>query len=297
MVKAVFIQSSHSEYDDRPGAAYHFPKSVYLSRVEQTVGDWVIFFEGRRGGGRGYYAVQRVSHIEDDQVDPSRAYAVLDQASELSFENNVPRWREDDRPYETGLPRSRGSNTSAVRLISETDFARIIGDGLAAGEEPDALPRTDDSLSPSGFEEGLEIFVHKRASRASVLSQRAFRDRSFARQVKRAYSGRCSISGLELRNGGGRPEVEAAHIIPVAENGPDTVRNGLALSGTVHWMFDRGLLSISDNHEILVARNTVERSTLERLIVPDRRLILPKDPSAGPHPAYIKWHRDNVFKG
>ena len=46
---------------------------------------------------------------------------------------------------------------------------------------------------------------------------------------------RCAVSGLRLIKGGRRPEVLAAHIMP--DNGPDTVRNGIALSGTVHWLF------------------------------------------------------------
>jgi putative restriction endonuclease len=54
-----------------------------------------------------------------------------------------------------------------------------------------------------------------------------------------------------LINGKGRPEVEAAHIMPVEENGPVSVQNGIALSGTVHWMFDRGLLSMDDDYTIL----------------------------------------------
>lgn len=296
MVKAVFIQSSHSLYDDQPGRAYHFPKRQYLGRVEQTVGDWVIFYAGRRGGNLGYHAVQKVLQVIDDPKDDSQAYALLDPGSELSFENYVPRWRSDLGPYETGLPRSRGSNTSAVRLISDSDFSKIIAEGLAARMEPDTLPRSGEGLQ-QGFSDDPEPFLHTGSSRAILLSQRAFRDRSFARQVKHAYAGRCSISGLELRNGGGRPEVEAAHIIPVSENGPDTVRNGIALSGTVHWMFDRGLLSISDSNEILVAQDAVEDRVLERLIVPDRRLLLPDNPVFQPHPSYLKWHRDNVFKG
>lgn len=297
MTKAVFIQSSHSNYKDLPGKVYHFPKRSYLSRVEKTVGDWVIFFEGRRGGGRGYHAVQRVLRIEDDPADPSHAYAILDQGSELSFENDVPRWRADDTPYETGLPRSRGSNTSAVRLISDTDFAQIIEAGLAARSEPDSLPRTDEISFMEGFSDDAEPFVHAVTSREAILTQRAYRDRSFARQVKHAYAGRCCISGLELRNGGGRPEVEAAHILPVSEAGPDTVRNGLALSGTVHWMFDRGLISVGEQYEILIAKDSIADETSQRLITGDKRLLLPNRRELFPHHGYLKWHRDNVFKG
>ena len=64
-----------------------------------------------------------------------------------------------------------------------------------------------------------------------------------------------ALTGLCLINRHGRPEVQAAHIKPVTDNGPDSIRNGLALSGTLHWLFDRGLVSIDDDHKILMAKN------------------------------------------
>jgi len=33
-------------------------------------------------------------------------------------------------------------------------------------------------------------------------------------------------------------------------NGPDIVNNGIALSGTTRWMFDRGLIALSDDLNI-----------------------------------------------
>jgi len=47
----------------------------------------------------------------------------------------------------------------------------------------------------------------------------------------------------------------------VEHRGPDSVRNGIALSGTVHWMFDRGLLSIDDDYAMLVARDRLTASS------------------------------------
>ncbi len=292
MVKAVYIASSHSAYKDRPGEWYHFP-NIYLSRVARTVGDWVIFYEGRAGGSRGYYSVQRVERIVPDPEDGSHSYALLDRSTELSFERNVPRTRTNGTPYETGLPASGGNNSSAVRLISDGDFAAIIAEGLRSDPVPDALPREG---RPTGFADlGQEPFLGP--AREMILTSRAFRDQSFARQVRRAYAGRCAMSGLELRNGGGRPEVEAAHILPVEERGPDTVRNGLALSGTIHWMFDRGLVSVDGDDSLLIARGSIAAEVTERLFVPDRRLILPADPTLRPHPAYLDWHRRHRFKG
>lgn len=298
MTKAVFIASSHSGYLDRPGELYHFPNS-YLSRVERTVGDWVIFFAGRRGGSLGYYSVQRVTRIEPDPVTPNHSFAILDRASEISFERNVARLKPDGTPYETGLPLSRGSNTSSVRLISDADFASIVQEGLRADHVPDALPREGALPIAPGLADAATPWEAPALDvvRALVPSNRAFRERSFARQVKRAYGARCAMSGLELRNGGGRPEVEAAHIVPVEAHGPDTVRNGLALSGTLHWMFDRGLLSVDGDGAILTAKGSIAQEVADRLLTADRRLILPGDPQLRPHPAYLQWHREHCFKG
>jgi putative restriction endonuclease len=35
------------------------------------------------------------------------------------------------------------------------------------------------------------------------------------------------------------------------------VQNGLALSGTVHWLFDRHLISLTDDYRLLVSHNKV----------------------------------------
>jgi len=41
MTKAVFITKINSIYDDLPEERYHFPRQ-YLSRVQATMGDWII---------------------------------------------------------------------------------------------------------------------------------------------------------------------------------------------------------------------------------------------------------------
>lgn len=298
MTKAIFIASSHSHYKDRPGEVYHFPKQLYLSRVAQTVGDWVIFYEGRSGGNRGYYAVQRVEKIVDDPTDPSHAYAVLERGTLLDFESYVQRVDATGVPFETGLPPSGGVNASAVRIISDRDFSRIITEGMRERTDAIAIPRTGSHRY--GFSESqvsFDIESDFDSVRERILTSRAFREASFARQVKRAYGAKCAMSGLELRNGGGRPEVEAAHIVPVSENGPDSVQNGLALSGTIHWMFDRGLVSVDENNDILIAKDSVASTVADRLLNEDRKLIIPKAEVLRPHTGYLKWHRAHIFKG
>ncbi|WP_200841053.1 HNH endonuclease [Geminicoccus flavidas] len=62
-------------------------------------------------------------------------------------------------------------------------------------------------------------------------------------------------------------------------HGSNQVRNGIALSGTVHWMFDRGLVSIAPDHSILVAGSGVPEAAL-RWFRPDRRHPPARRPTA-----------------
>jgi putative restriction endonuclease len=109
------------------------------------------------------------------------------------------------------------------------------------------------------------------------------------------YDNTCAMTGLKLINGGGRCEIEAAHIKPVAEDGPDSSRNGIALSRTIHWMFDRHFLSISDSGEILVAKKFVPEQVCG-LLNRDGKIRMPSSPSCQPHPAFLRYHRI-LFKG
>jgi len=62
--------------------------------------------------------------------------------------------------------------------------------------------------------------------------------------------------------------------MPVSNKGPDSVRNGLALSGTIHWMFDRGLVSIDENYRIISTKNRVPEQ-VRQLFNQNGELILP----------------------
>jgi putative restriction endonuclease len=178
-----------------------------------------------------------------------------------------------------------------VRRLPDSDFARIVNLGLP--QDLEQIEATQyDSHQPE-FNEGTQTFERPVLER---LTRRPYRDVAFRRKVRVAYNHRCAMSGLQLRNGGGRPEVQAAHIRPVENHGSDSVRNGLALSGTLHWMFDRGLISVADDCEtILVSHNKVPGDIVNRLLSPTGKLLQPGDPRDAPHPKNLQWHRENVF--
>jgi putative restriction endonuclease len=294
----VFIHRADSIYDDSPAERYQFP-SQYLSRAEGFVGDWIVYYEPSKvPETRGYFAVAKVRQIIPDPGVAGMYIAVIEPGSYLDFVNPVP-FRSPTGLIETGVlnadGRISGRAQSAVRPLSSNDFNRIIQQGLDDTEP--LLPRVDDAGIGSGFQENQMPFqFEQERERVCSLTSRIVRDRIFRKIVLRAYDERCAVTGLKLINGSGRAEAAAAHIRPVEASGPDTVSNGVALSGTAHWMFDRGLISLADNLEILVSRQVNDPDSVRTLINKSGRAIEPRRASDRPHPHFLQWHRDYRFK-
>jgi putative restriction endonuclease len=296
----VFIHRADSVYEDDPARQYQFP-AMYYSRAAQFVGDWIVYYEPTKvRRTKGYYAIAKVQAIVPDPVAEGMFLALIEPGSYLEFPSPVPK-KIGDETVETGLLNAAGRNSgraqAAVRPLSAHDFGRILDFGLV--DSDDFLPRVgrigQDDLRTE-LDEGAQAPFEVERQRTAVLSSRLTRDRVFRRLILRAYDERCCVTGLKLINGGGRAEVEAAHIRPVDRNGPDRVQNGVALSGTVHWMFDRGLITFSDSHDIVVSRQVNDRDSVESLINRTGKLIAPQDDRNWPHPVFLAWHRENVFK-
>ena len=105
---------------------------------------------------------------------------------------------------------------------------------------------------------------------------------SFRNQVLGAYDSTCAVTGLRIINGGGKAEAQAAHIWSVADGGPDVVPNGVALSATAHWLFDRHLITFDDNLCLLVSHNKVPSDLLKLFPPSGQKIRLPVDPRDHP---------------
>lgn len=309
MAKAIFTTKVEPKYDDLPEFYYHFPRT-YIRQAEAALGDWVIYYEPRRssaelsssGGRQSYFATARLTRIEPDPGMPDHFYGYVDPATYLDFDRAVP-FKDGDHYYEEALQKEDGSTNKgafgrAIRVLPDLEYELILKAGFAAileerGPTLATPPGTiAKRLIPDLAEEGEE-FERPMVER---LVARPFRDRAFATSVVAAYGKTCAITGLQIINGGGRAEVQAAHIRAVEHGGSDSVRNGVALSGTVHWMFDRGLISIDDDYSVLVADEKLPDAA-KQLFRPNRKLLLPEREDIRPHRTYLKFHRDNVFKG
>ena len=293
MTFGVFMHKDGSIYDDIPEVHYQFPKS-YLSRAQQMAGDWIVYREPVKiPNSKGFFAVAKVEEITPDPAEPDRYRAIIEKGSYLPFEPTVPHIVNGEQ-VERGVLNEEGKVSgraqAAVRPLSPSDFARIISLGLP---DEDFLPRSDhEVIEGNRVREHQTRFEIERPIVQSLVSK-PFRDRAFRRAVMHAYDGRCAVTGWKLINGGGRLEAQAAHIRPVEHGGPDSVRNGLALSGTAHWMFDRGLIGFRDDLAIIVHRKVNDREGVEAIINPSGKLIPPMRESDWPHPQFLAWHREH----
>jgi putative restriction endonuclease len=316
MTKAVLTTKVAPTYDDLPEFRYHFPRT-YLRQIQAAVGDWIVYYEPRRstgelssrGGRQAYFATARIDRIDPDPARDDHFYAYV--SGYQDFDHWVP-FALDEHYFESALRKDDGSTNKgafgrAVRNLSDHEYDLILAAGFVGTlgedhrEQPSPTAMDEPQIVTPGFAAAGPPFTidPPSAQPRRLLQQlvtRPFRERAFTSAVKSAYGDTCAVTGFKIINGGGRSEVQAAHIMPVAADGPDSIRNGIALSGTIHWMFDRGLISVSDDYRLLIARERVPEAAL-KILPSSRELKLPRRPELLPHPFFLDFHRRNVFKG
>jgi putative restriction endonuclease len=288
-IAGIIVARRYPQYQDKPGLLYHYPRKNYQRVVQSLLGSTVLVYEPRRGGvspeskhgGRSsFVAVCELGCIADDPNDEGHAFVSTDNYCE--FPNPVP-------IAESGVDGK--SLERAVQVVSEDILVAIVSKGFAR------VVSADENRNREGLVD-LAVPLYKPPRNIKrFISERPVRDVSFRYQVVDVtYNGVCAITGLRLTNGLGRAEAEAAHIMSVSAGGPDVVQNGIALSKTVHWAFDRGLVSLQDDGCILVA-DTSETDHLAKIVKPGTLARFPSERASRPHPVYLAWHRNNVFKG
>jgi putative restriction endonuclease len=113
--------------------------------------------------------------------------------------------------------------------------------------------------------------------------------------VTSAYNRRCAISGEKTL-----PVLEAAHIKPFGDKGPNRVDNGILLRSDMHKLFDAGYLTITPSYCIEVSRRIKEEfenggnyySYHGKVLS-----VLPKLYFERPNKNYLGWHNENIYKG
>ena len=159
-------------------------------------------------------------------------------------------------------------------------------------EKIDSLIRT--SADSNFFEESRQKFQlyqpDKVTTASAVVEQRRGQD-FFRKAVMANFQNRCCITGIA------EPKLlVASHIVPWKDevNNRLNPENGFALSATFDKAFDKGLLTINRNLEVVVSDRLLSHSNLEtrQCFEPYHSKRISEPDRFTPKPEFIDWHND-----
>lgn len=106
---------------------------------------------------------------------------------------------------------------------------------------------------------------------------------AFREQLLDAYGNRCAMSEYDAV-----PSLEAAHIVPYADEGLSTPRNGLLLRADLHTLFDVGLLAVGPSDLRIRLSERLAATRYEPLNMRDLRV--PSEPHLRPDAEFLGRH-------
>lgn len=209
-----------------------------------------------------------------------------------------------DIPVESlfaGIPRGNLRNVAhvgrAVRTLPDDDAQLILQIGMGGERSGEIV------YPPVGSPAG--ITPRERTERLISLVER---DARFRASVLDAYDSRCAITGLTVEPQ--RPDrvtsiIEAAHLRPVSHNGADVVPNGMAMTPTLHRLYDEGFFTMRYEGGSLVVVTSPRlvqsmlRSPTTDFVLPletGRPARLPGIHALRPDPDFLRYHESRIFK-
>ena len=117
---------------------------------------------------------------------------------------------------------------------------------------------------------------------------------SFRVVVADAYQRRCAFTGSPVLH-----VLEAAHVRPVTDDGPNDVRNGILFRQDVHTLFDRGYITVTPDHRVEVSRRIKDEfeNGKEYYSAHGRVISLPAEATLHPAAKFLSWHNEKVYLG
>jgi putative restriction endonuclease len=251
-MRALILESFvGSNYADSPDS-YEFPPQYLkffepLTRGEPMV---AVIYEPRGDRNEGRMGYVGWAMLHSPPIDSGRRntrnqvlYRVHYADRYREFDRIVPREATGEpvetwlRPLQRGRERNVATFGRAVRPLIDEDLQLIMSLGFPNGVERANVEPPDTHQ----FAEAITTEERSRRLVSAVAREARFRD-----EVLSAYEHRCSLSGLSVGMSPSRAYglLDAAHIRPVGSHGADSVANGLALTPTLHRMFDKGLFTL-----------------------------------------------------
>ena len=150
------------------------------------------------------------------------------------------------------------------------------------------------SAQPELFEGESTIAEPEQRYGEAVLVLPRLGQGSFRVIVTDAYERRCAITQEKTL-----PALEAAHIKPFTDSGPNTINNGLLLRSDIHRLFDSGYVTVTPDHHFEVSPRIREEFDNGKtyFTFDGKKIYVPPNPRFRPGSEYLTWHNENVFRG
>lgn len=122
--------------------------------------------------------------------------------------------------------------------------------------------------------------------------KREKRESAFKQGIYEIYEC-CAVCGFRIEAPDGSHNLEAAHIRPKSQGGPDVLQNGIALCTRHHWAFDSGWFYITTDYDIVV-RDKPELAGYDEIEAYDgASLHVPESNSLRPHPTFLEQRKSS----
>ena len=156
------------------------------------------------------------------------------------------------------------------------------------------LARYHTQLAPSASQGLFDVEEPLPQYGNSVLRKVRIGQGAFRLSIIDAYTKRCAITGEKTL-----PVLEAAHIRPFAEAGPNYISNGLLLRSDMHKLFDDGYITVTPEHKIEVSSRIREEFSNGREYYQYHGKPLAVTPSLKenrPSSLYLDYHNSQIFR-
>lgn len=211
-------------------------------------------------------------------LQESLAFAEMDKELFLEIQNKEASLFLQQTLLETYFPNTKSNfeNFKSYNLFTELETQILNEDQIQYAHRIDELKN---KLSTEEFQE--EIFV-----RGGV----------FKREIPKIYNYQCAISGMKIESFRNIQMIDACHIVPFAVSKNDTITNGISLSPNLHRAFDRGLITINDDFEVIVTSKIIEsQSNFSLSQFEGKQIILPTQETHYPSIENLRWHNRERF--
>ena len=169
-----------------------------------------------------------------------------------------------------------------------SDWNRLVLEARELKEKLGTVEQTEETAED-------EIIFPQGVSEREVIRKTRVHQAFFREAILSSYEDTCCITGVKIKEC-----LVASHIIPwsVSEQYRTDPRNGLCLSATFDRLFDRGLITLTSDFEVVVSLSLLKRGDkrIDEMVCRFHGAPMIRPRKFLPLQAYLEWHSSNLFR-